>query len=338
MRYFSLSGEDPSSRVDILDEAARHCSVAFRARPADPGRAVSFEHLDRYFGGVNVTETTLDNFQGFRSAKLARRDPTPRLVVTLSSGPYTIEQNDRLDRRRSGSMVAYWSRDPLRLQADVPVRARSVTVTMEELGLPYLFLRGVMVRDIGGSPLGQMVATYLAELATLPPLSEAEAASLAYPTIELLRALLTSAGGERGGHLGQTIGMRIMLHLRAAAGDPELSADTIAAHFGISKRYLYAVLARMDVSLGDWIRTERLGRAAGELTDPANARVSIAAIGRRCGFSDHSTFSRAFKRRYGHSPSEWRRLTEAERETGDRLSGRPGRPHLLLPQSDVLDR
>lgn len=67
---------------------------------------------------------TLDNFQGFRSAKLARRDPTPRLVVTLSSGPYAIEQNDRLDRRRSGSMVAYWSRDQLRLQAleAVPLR------------------------------------------------------------------------------------------------------------------------------------------------------------------------------------------------------------------------
>jgi AraC-like DNA-binding protein len=122
--------------------------------------------------------------------------------------------------------------------------------------------------------------------------------------------------------------MRIMLHLRAAAGDPELSADTIAAHFGISKRYLYAVLARMDVSLGDWIRTERLDRAAGALTDPANARMSIAAIGRRSGFSDHSSFSRAFKRRYGHSPSQWRRLTESERETGERETGkRPtGRP------------
>ena len=97
-----------------------------------------------------------------------------------------------------------------------------------------------------------------------------------------------------------------MLHLRTHAGDPELSADKLAAHFGISKRYLYAVLARMNIPLGEWIRTERLNRAARELTNPANAPVSIAAIARTSGFADHSSFSRAFKQQYGHTPSDWR--------------------------------
>ena len=318
MRYFNLTDEEPSSRVDILDEAARHCSVPFRARPADRGRTVRFQHLDRYFGGINVTQTALDNFHGVRSANLARRDTEPRLILTVSSGPYTIEQNDRLDRQRSGSMVPYWSRDPLRLQADEPILAWSVTVTMQELGLPHLFLRDVMVRNLGRSPLGPLVAKYLAELAGLPELSQAQAASLAYPTMDLLRALLTSAGGDEAlsrQPLSQTLGMRIMLHLRTHAGDPELSADKLAAHFGISKRYLYTVLARMNITLGEWIRTERLNRAARELTNPANALVSIAAIARTSGFSDHSSFSRAFKQQYGHTPSDWRLLTEADRGT-----------------------
>jgi AraC-like DNA-binding protein len=318
MRHFNLTDSEPASRVDILDEAARNSSVPFRARPADPGRTVSFQHMDRYFGGINVTHTALDNFRGFRSASLARKDPAPRFVLTASAGPYTIEQNDRLNRRRSGAMVAYWSRDALRLRADEPIRAQSITVMMDELGLPYLFLRDVLVRDLSRSPLGPLISSYLTELAGLPELSPTQAAALAHPTIDLLRALLTTAGGDdflSRQPLSQTLGARIMLYLRAHAGDPDLSADKLAAHFGISRRYLYVVLARMNVPLGPWIKTERLNRAARELTNPANALVSVAAIARLCGYSDHSSFSRAFKKHYGCSPSEWRLLTDADRST-----------------------
>ncbi|RKR93062.1 AraC-like DNA-binding protein [Micromonospora pisi] len=316
MRYFNLTDGEPSSRVEVLDEAARNCSVPFRARPADRGRPVRFQHLDRYFAGINVTQTALDNFHGFRSATLARKDPLPRLILTVSSGPYMIEQNGRVNRQRSGSMVPYWSGDAMRLQADEPTRAWSVTATIEELGLPYLFLRDVMVRNIGDSPLGPLVNRYLTELAGLPELSQAHAASLAHPTIDLLRALLASAGGDESlsrQPLSRTLGMRIMLYLRSHAGDPELSADKLAAHFGISKRYLYAVLAGMNVALGEWIRTERLSRAARALANPANALVSVAAIARRSGYPDHSSFSRAFKQRYGCTPSEWRLLTDTDR-------------------------
>jgi AraC-like DNA-binding protein len=323
MRHFNLADGEPSSRVDILDEAARNSSVPFRARPADPGRTVSFRHLDRYFGGVNVTRTALDNFHGVRPARLARRDPAPRLILTVSTGPYAVEQNDRMLRRPTGSMVPYWSRDAMRLWTDEPVLAWSVTVMMDELGVPHRFLRDVLVRNVGRSPLGPLVRTYLTELAALPELPPEQAAALAYPTLDLLRALLTTAGGDEflsRQPLGRTLGMRIMLYLRAHATDPDLSAGKVAAHFGISKRYLYAVLARMDVPLGEWIRTERLNRAARDLADPADALTPVAVIARRSGFAEHSSFSRAFKQRYGCTPSEWRHLTEAEREVRRRTS------------------
>lgn len=309
MRYFNLSDAEASARTEILDEAARACSVSFRARPADGGRPIRFQHMDRYFASVNVTQTVLGNFQGFRSADRARKDPTPRLILTISSGPYRIEQNDRVDRDQSGSIVAYWSRDAMRLQADEAIRARSITVTMAELGLPQLFLRDLMVRNLSASPLGPLVGRYLADLANLPDMSEDQAASLASPTIDLIRALLTTAAGDEflsRQPLGQTLGMRIMLHLRTHVTDPDLSADKLAAHFGISRRHLYAVLARMDVTLGEWIRSERLSRAARDLANPANALLRVETIARMCGFADHSSFSRAFKLHYGCTPSQWR--------------------------------
>ncbi|NUT33665.1 MAG: helix-turn-helix transcriptional regulator [Hamadaea sp.] len=309
MRYFTLSDAEASARTEILDEAARACSVSFRARPADRDRPIAFQHLDRYFAGVNVTQTILDNFQGYRSPEIARKDPTPRLILTVTSGPYRIEQNGRVNCEQTGSMVASWSRDAWRHQGDEPVRARAITVTMEELGLPYPFLRDVMVRNIGVSPLGPLVGRYLADLANLPPMSPEQAATLASPTIDLLRALLTTAAGDEfrsRGPLGDSLGMRIMMHLRTHVTDPELSAGKLAAHFGISRRQVYAVLARMGVTLGEWIRTERLQRAARDLANPANALLPVATIARMCGFADHSSFSRVFKQRYGCTPSEWR--------------------------------
>lgn len=302
--------------MEILDEAARQCSVPFRARPALRGRAVRFRHMDRYFGAVNVMRTTLDNFHGVRSASLARRDPEPRVILTLASSRYTIEQNGRVNSRPSMSMVPYWSRDAVKLRSEESTRAWSITMTVEELGLPYLLLRDLLVRDVGRSPLGRMVTRYLIDLAALPELSQAQAGALAHPTIDLIRALLTTASGDdllSRQPLSRTLGMRIMLYLRNHVADPDLSADLLANRFDISKRYLYTVLAGMDVTLGEWIRTERLNRAARSLANPANALVSIAAVAKMSGFPDHSSFSRAFKQRYGCTPTEWRLLDDAGR-------------------------
>jgi AraC-like DNA-binding protein len=40
--------------------------------------------------------------------------------------------------------------------------------------------------------------------------------------------------------------------------------------------------------------------------------ASIAEIALNCGFADHSAFTRAFRAVTSYSPSEYRRLTQAE--------------------------
>jgi AraC-like DNA-binding protein len=214
-------------------------------------------------------------------------------------------------------MVATWSLAPIRFSAEERIAAHSVTIPLAALGLPHLFLRELLVRDLNASPLGPMVARHLADLAALPSLPEEQAATLAMPTIDLVRALLaTAAGNERLGRepLRRSLATRVMLHLRNHVCDPRLDAQLVAAHFGISRRYLYAVLADVDVTLGDWIRTERLERAARQLENPANAMASVATIAQQCGWVDHSSFSRAFRRHFGCTPTTWR-LTHGQPTT-----------------------
>ncbi len=62
--------------------------------------------------------------------------------------------------------------------------------------------------------------------------------------------------------------------------------------------------------------TERLSRARAALSDIDRAEA-IGAIAHRLGFSDAPHLSRAFRQRYGMTPSEYRRLIATDRELVD---------------------
>lgn len=94
------------------------------------------------------------------------------------------------------------------------------------------------------------------------------------PSVELLRAVLTTQHGDPGlakGPLESTLGLRITQYIRAHLADPDLSAARIAAAHDISVRHLYTVLSRLGISLGDWIRSHRLAECRRELSGPNNA-------------------------------------------------------------------
>jgi len=90
-------------------------------------------------------------------------------------------------------------------------------------------------------------------------------------------------------------------------GDPELSCMSIAAAHGISERYLRKLFAGSSRSASDHIWSRRLERARRDLVDPLRAHRTVTAIGYDVGFKDAAHFSRAFKARFGITPTEQRR-------------------------------
>src|SRR5690606_25059977 len=60
---------------------------------------------------------------------------------------------------------------------------------------------------------------------------------------------------------------------------------------------------RLGISPINWLRRERINRARRLLADRA---LSIAEVGRRCGYADPYHFSRDFRRLCGQSPSPFR--------------------------------
>jgi AraC family transcriptional regulator len=84
-----------------------------------------------------------------------------------------------------------------------------------------------------------------------------------------------------------------------------LSTERLA---GVARLSVYAFHRAFRAAFGEtpaaYVRRLRLERAAWRLQLHGD---SILAIALDCGFGDHETFSRAFRRHYGLSPRDWRR-------------------------------
>ena len=102
---------------------------------------------------------------------------------------------------------------------------------------------------------------------------------------------------------------RALADLDGLLGDPDLSAASLARLQGISRRRLDAIFAARGPSAERLIWDARLERANRDLSDPALAERRVIEIALTWGFSSAAHFSRAFRRKYGQSPIEFRRAT-----------------------------
>jgi AraC family transcriptional activator of tynA and feaB len=96
--------------------------------------------------------------------------------------------------------------------------------------------------------------------------------------------------------------------------DPELSPGLLARELNVSLRTLQRAFAATGDSVTAHIRHSRLAEARLALTAPAG-RLNVSELAAHWQFADSSHFARAFKKRYGLTPTEY-----------VRSAGRPGEP------------
>jgi AraC-like DNA-binding protein len=85
--------------------------------------------------------------------------------------------------------------------------------------------------------------------------------------------------------------------------EPGLGVEDVARRQGISVRYLHKLFETEGESFSEYVRERRIELAYRMLQNPSGERrISTVAFG--CGFGDLSNFNRAFRRRYGITPSE----------------------------------
>lgn len=85
-----------------------------------------------------------------------------------------------------------------------------------------------------------------------------------------------------------------------------LSLAMMAERHSVSIRYIQKLFEFEGMTFSEYVRTERLAKAHRMLVDPQLVNCPIGVIGYEAGFTDLSHFNRAFRRRYGATPSDVR--------------------------------
>lgn len=176
-------------------------------------------------------------------------------------------------------------------------------------------------RLAGDSGWGRLLSTYLRnwELESLSALtSRFEKELIGEHVMSLLTLALAQARGGAAASSpavsarDRSMYLQMRQWVRDNHADAEISMAVMAARFGASARHVHRVFSRAGggESFLDAVRHDRLDAAAQLLRDVragGAAPLSVAEIAARCGFSDPGYFGRVFRKKYGHSPSEFAR-------------------------------
>ena len=128
--------------------------------------------------------------------------------------------------------------------------------------------------------------------------------------LDLIGLALGSEGDER--QIAEERGLpaarraSILREIAVRCLDPKLNAASVAMHLGVTPRYVRLLLEETGRSFSEHLLERRLECAAAMLRNPAKKYCKVADIATDCGFGDLSYFNRAFRRRYGMTPSDTR--------------------------------
>lgn len=94
--------------------------------------------------------------------------------------------------------------------------------------------------------------------------------------------------------------------------DPDLRIETVAGHQGVTPRYIQRLFENGGTTFTDFVREGRLEFALRLLRSRDHATDTITSIAYDAGFSDVTSFNRAFRRRFDATPTEIRARLLAE--------------------------
>lgn len=106
----------------------------------------------------------------------------------------------------------------------------------------------------------------------------------------------------------------IKLDIGRSLGRNDLSIGALALRHGVTPRYIQKLFESEGTTFTEHVIERRMLEARRTLTDPKFAGHGIGDIALRCGFGDLSYFTRAFRRRFGMTPSDAREQARREPE------------------------
>jgi AraC-like DNA-binding protein len=244
-----------------------------------------------------------------------RRGRDEQIFVNLQlNGTGRGEQDGRRCVVPPGSFAVFDTTRPYVLEFDeapdgAPWRVLSFKIPRDQVLplIPQPALRTARTID-ASSGAGAVAADMMTSLwRSWPQLSAAARLALDHACTEVIAAALgafDTDGGGRGA-VDDALRASVARFVQERLPHGQVQAAEAARHVGISVRKLHQLYDGCDTTFGATVRDLRLQRAARALErrDPG---VTVADVATRWGFCDASHLHRAFKARYGMSPTAYR--------------------------------
>jgi AraC-like DNA-binding protein len=247
-------------------------------------------------------------------SKISKSDRDFFLLSLQTSGSGRLTQDGRTALLQPGDFALYDTTRPYDLRFED-------NFGQLVLRLPRSIVTGRLVeaenltalRVMGNKGAGMLASHFLRQLhSQIEQIDALSVARLHASAVDLLATALAEQGGAHAkiSESQSLLRRRIGVFIDANLSNPRLNCEMIAAAHSISERYLRKIFETSSMSVSEWIWSRRLDQAKQDLIDPLRAHISITAIGYDVGFKDAAHFSRAFKAKFGDTPSAWRSVAK----------------------------
>jgi AraC-like DNA-binding protein len=238
------------------------------------------------------------------AAGLSARKQSPFFANLLCAGEALVSQDGSAMRARAGDVYVVDCASPW--EVDFRTDFRMFCIEIPE----GLLRRGRLAMPVldGSSGAGRVLASYMRLVSELPAneLQQVQALMVRHCSELLSRTQLegADAGAQIAERVRHEVLDRILALVQRRLADRGLTPASASEELGISRSYLFKIMAEHGLSFSAYVRQCRLERC--RLAIEAQPGRSIADIAASWGFEEVSTFNRAYRAHYGRSPGSER--------------------------------
>lgn len=242
--------------------------------------------------------------------RVARRsdDPDSLKLIFQSRGHSVIEQSGTRSAIGDNAPVLYDPTRPYRLLNVTPVRLLMLQVPRGHFSQALLQRLRAPLSPGQGGLVPILHALMRSTMAQADDAGVASRARLGSAMIELARGLLEHEPAPTNYRRPLDLLLeRIKEFIGYNLSRSDLSVALIAQRMGCSPRYVFRAFEEECLTPADYLWSLRLDKARQHLRMADDKARSISEIALSLGFSSTAHFSRAFRERFGMTPSECRR-------------------------------